>query len=223
MENNTSSNFTNPSLRTSQSSNTKPNLQIINISSDKSTFLQQNRQPTQSNPPDSPQLSKQSSLSPPNPKVPLIKVRDELSELDEGCFVFYRFLLILYLVCEVIYLVYVIKYLDYNHTVMLIADIVSLLFPVYFIVIEFQALKQRSLQKARVAVIGFSAYIVVYGLTYFILACSFVQDPLTLFVNITLRMLTFFVLVVFGALQVHYVLDREKKNPGNSYLKMSIV
>ena len=106
---------------------------------------------------------------------------------------------------------------------MLIADIVSLLFPVYFIVIEFQALKQRSLQKARVAVIGFSAYIVVYGLTYFILACSFVQDPLTLFVNITLRMLTFFVLVVFGALQVHYVLDREKKNPGNSYLKMSIV
>jgi len=106
---------------------------------------------------------------------------------------------------------------------MLVVDIVSLLFPVYFIVIEFQALKQRSLEKARIAVIGFSAYVVVYGLAYFLLACYFVQDPLTLLVEITLRMLTFFVLVVFGALQVHYVLDRAKKNPGNSYLKMSIV
>ena len=222
--NNISSNFTNPSLRTSQSSNKNP-LQIINLKSDSSTVLQNiQRQPSQSHPPDSPQLSAQNSQSPRNQKqTRAIKVRDELSELDEGCFIFYRFLLILYLVCEVLYLVYITKWVVFQHTTMLVVDIISLLFPVYFIVIEYQAIKQRSLEKARIAVIGFSAYVVVYGLTYFLLACVFVQDPLTLLVEITLRMLTFFVLVVFGALQVYYVIENAKKNPNGSYQKMSIV
>jgi len=224
---NTNSNFSNPSLGNSENSN-KNNLQVINLISDKSTFLEKHqRQPSQSHPPDSPQLSHQNPFSPRNNKMNrTIKVRDELSELDEGCFIFYRFLLILYLVFEVLYLIYVTKWLVYKHTAMLVVDIVSLLFPVYLIVIEYQAIKQRSIEKARIAVIGFSAYVVIYGLTYFLLACFFVQDPLSLLVEITLRMLTFFVLVVFGALQVYYVLERAKKNPsiiGNIYHKMNAV
>jgi len=155
---------------------------------------------------------------------PIYMPQSNLSDLDNGCYVCYKVLLWIYmilLVLQIINIITVFSAGDYGYYYFLfIMDLVMVILPIIFIVIQLQAISERSLSKAKTALIGFIIYLIVdptyvFGVTYAYL--GYIPDELL--VQDIIGYVIFIFAVLIGSIQVYQFLKKHFK-PVDGYQTM---
>ena len=157
-------------------------------------------------------MNKPSSQQPQN-TISLPRNNNSLDEIDQGCFDCYKIALYVYIAFGIVNIGNMIRLLVKNSTLAgyYISAMIMQAFLLFYIAIQLQALKQKDLGKAKLALIGFVIYTIVsptLSICFSIGLLGYVDNAVAAEVAISLLSFIFFVLV--GSIKVYIVL---KENP----------
>jgi len=157
-----------------------------------------------------------------NPNIPLVPANKITDKLDQGCYHVYKVFLLVYLVLSAVSIVVLLTNSGFTHNVtILTVNILSILFPIAFIILQYQAITQRNIKKSKIAIGGFIVYMIAYFIASITVGLAF-HTPKNILIGVTVtRMLLFYLLIIFGALKVYDVLKSSLKNSDNNYSNYS--
>jgi len=162
---------------------------------------------------------------PQQPQNPVYLSRENnLNKLDHGCFQCYKVVLYIILAIAIIAIAnIVVVSLQYRVNV---GDFTSALllnlFLAVFIVFQLQAIHQRDLSKAKIALTGFVAYLIlfpVYVVGFSLYDIGYI--PTDLAIQSAFSILGFAICILFGSIQVYQLLKRNQRNPSDSYQNLN--
>lgn len=134
-------------------------------------------------------------------------------EIDQGCFKWYRIILYIYLVLGVLNIPYTIYLLIHYSSLggYYIFAIFFQSFLLFYVAIQLQAIQQRDLGKAALALIGFVIYLVMCPLFSFgfsLVTLGYVDPDVVS--NFAVSLVSFIVFVLIGSIKVYQSLKKSQ-------------
>jgi len=138
---------------------------------------------------------------------------NNLAELDQGCFQCYKIVLYIYLVFGILGIASNFSVMaEYSNLVLVcIIAIILEVFLLAFIIVQLQAIQNRDIKKAKLALTGFVCYMFTmpifnFGISYVIL--GYLDSQVT--TNAIVAIVTFVICVLIGSIQVYQLLKRNQ-------------